>query len=152
MIVQLMRRKRIVVDRDRDVVNLEVSVDDQGCLVLQYASNIYRHARLAAHYRGAGNVPKTGLDKRQRRVRLLEDDGGLRISGIDVKNIRLEDGSYNVEIGTEYDAEFLIAVLKLPGTDYDDMTSTVTFPNSLRYNTWFRYVSGGRAPAQLSVG
>lgn len=156
------------VDRDRDVVNLEVSVDDKGCLVLQYASNAYRHARLATHYRrvgdrGINNIPRRNcfaflksigwgrVEPRKRVVRLLDDDQGMQISGIDVKNIKLEDGSYSVKLGTLDDADFLSEVLNLPGMSDDDTSSVLTFRNSHIYHLWYIHVSDvGEAHAQVS--
>jgi hypothetical protein len=157
MTVQPMSLQHEPVDRDRHVVDLQASVDDQGCLVLQYTSEVHRHAHLAIHYRGVGdqksdNVPTSNcfaflksigwarFEPQKREVRLLSDDQGMQISGIDVKTIKLEDGSYHVKLGTVDDAEVMMHVIKLPGMSYDVASSVLKFRNSCRYNHCYFHV------------
>jgi hypothetical protein len=169
MTVQPMGLQHGPADRDRDVVDLQVSVDAQGRLVLRYTSEVHRHARLAIHYRGvgdrgSGNVPTRNCfallqtigwaraEPQKRTVRLLGDDQGMQISGIDVNNIKLEDGSYYVKLGTADDAEFMMQVIRLPGMSYDAASSVLKFRNSYSYNLWYVYVSdGGWAHAEVSA-
>lgn len=148
-----MSRRRVPADYDQAEVELEVHQVDGDHLKLQYTSSTYRHARLAAHYRGINKDPKENV---QKRVTLLEGDGGIQISGIKVENVTRGDGSYSVEIRTDTrdDADFLFAALKLPGMTCNRTSTVATISESHNYTEWYGQINrvpNSRAGASFSL-
>lgn len=124
---------------EEDTVKIEVCASGDNILVKYTAPQGKVSSMKSAHY---SHIPHD-----LRRSSCAEQDDGIIIKGVKNDNISLVEGRYRIEVASEYQAQLLRSLLRLPEIRYGrmkqpkDIKWVVEFGTSFDYDKWYDSIS-----------